>query len=207
MLLGALFWMSPRASADALPPYRATMRIASDVGTVLAVLEDVDQACAWTAHCAEMRKVRTHSAQVIDVYARMDAPWPVRDRDVVTRVRVEPLSESLIVANIERFEDPEVPPLQGVVRMPAMRAAYQLRVLSANEVEVTYDVQVDPGGTLPGWLTALVSRDLARETLTHLADRVVWAKGQGIYADRAASLVRDMLKLARARGKADEEPT
>jgi hypothetical protein len=190
---------------DALPVFRARMRIPSDVWTVLAVLEDVNRACEWTAHCTEMRKLHTLSAQEIVVYARMDAPWPVRDRDIVTRVRVEPEARNLIIARIDGVDTPGTPPRPGVVRMPSMHAAYRFRSLSEREVEVTYDVEVDPGGTLPDWLKTLVSRDLAHDTIARLAARVTWARAQAVYVRRAEELQRNMRNLAHARGATDED--
>jgi hypothetical protein len=41
----------------ALDAFRARARFEADMWTVLAVLEDVDRASEWTAHCPEMRKL------------------------------------------------------------------------------------------------------------------------------------------------------
>jgi len=167
---------------------RAVTEVQGDVWSLLAILEDVDRACEWTAHCAEMRRVRRYGPRDMLVYARMDAPWPVRDRDVVTRVRLELGSLHEIQADIQSVADPSVPANPGVVRMPSMRARYAFRVVGPERVRVSYEVSVDPGGTLPDWLKRLVARDLAHDTLERLRGRTAWARTSGIYRARAGEL-------------------
>lgn len=171
-----------------LDAFRAETTMTADVWTLLAILEDVDRACSWTAHCSEMRAVRRLGARDLLVYAQMDAPWPVRDRDVITRVRLELSSMHAMVADIEAVREPSVPPRAGVVRMPQMRARYSFAVEGPRRVRVSYEVAVDPGGTLPDWLKNLVARDLAHDTLDRLRSRAQWAEETATYRVRAREL-------------------
>lgn len=172
-----------------LSAFRARATFAADLWTVLSILEDVDRACEWTAHCAEMRKLQAPSALEMLVYARMNAPWPVRDRDVVTRVAMSIESPTRIVADIRSTAGGPAAP-DDVVRLPHMQARYRFVARGPREVEVEYEVEVDPGGTLPDWLKNMVARDLAHQTLQRLRERAGWAEGCGVYAQRAAKLQR-----------------
>lgn len=179
-----------RAEGVPLDAFRGVTTIESDLWTVLAILEDVDRAAEWTAHCAEMRAVARPSPRELLVYARMDAPWPVRDRDVVTRVRLTSSDLRTVVAEIEAVPEPSEPPRAGVVRMPQMRARYELGVERSGTLRVSYEVSVDPGGTLPDWLKNLIARDLAHDTLARLRSRTAWAHAHGTYRARAQELAR-----------------
>lgn len=184
---GITTWVSDR-SGRVLSAVRACVTIHASVWDVLAVLEDVDRACEWTAHCAQMRRVRTVSEHEMLVYARMKAPWPVQDRDVVTRVSVSYGALGELRASIENVEVPEVPTVADVVRMPMMRAHYKFRVLDENRVEVEYQLEVDPGGSLPAWLKRLVSKNLAHDTLGRLRARTGVARARDLYRTRVAEL-------------------
>lgn len=176
------------ASGASLDAFRAETTMAADMWSLLAILEDVDRACTWTAHCEEMRAVRRVGTRELLVYARMDAPWPVRDRDVITRVRLELTSLRAVVADIESVAEPSLPPRPGVVRMPRMRARYTFIAEGSGQVRVSYEVSVDTGGTLPDWLKNLVARDLAHDTLDRLRRRAAWAAETGTYRVRAGEL-------------------
>ncbi len=176
-----------RAGAP-LSDFRARTTIDADIWRVVAILEDVNRGCEWTAHCAQMRKVRRVSEREMLVYARLDAPWPVRDRDVVTRVSTVIHSLTEMVAEIRSVPDSQVPADPDIVRIPSLHASYRFRARADGHVDVEYEIDVDPGGTLPDWLKNVVGRDLAHQTLLKLRERARWATEQGVYAARAAQL-------------------
>ena len=170
-----------------LSAYRARMELPGEPWDALAVLEDIGHACEWTSHCGEMRKLRAASDRDLTVYARIDAPWPVRDRDVIVRVRVQIRTDELFVA-IRSLDFAGMPPPSGVVRMPRFIAHYRFRPISPTRTEVEYQIDVDPGGTLPDWLKRMVARDLAHDTLADLRTRVRWTSAQGTYRARTKRL-------------------
>jgi hypothetical protein len=106
-----------KREGEPLPTYRARTTLNASVWEALAVLDDVDRACEWTSHCAEMRRVETVSERELLVYARMDAPWPVRDRDVFVRVTVEYGGSGEVLVQIRATQDRELQAKQAV-RMP-----------------------------------------------------------------------------------------
>jgi len=171
---------------QALDAFRARMVFHADMWTVLAVLEDVDRAHEWTANCLEMRKLSGVSERDMLVYARTDAPWPVRDRDVVTRATTKVLGPSDVITEVHSVR--HLPERDGLVRIPALDARYVFHKRADGAVEVEYMIELDPGGTLPDWVKNLVGRDLAHETLSRLRKRAEWAVAQGTYVARAAHL-------------------
>jgi hypothetical protein len=189
-----------------LSGFRARAMFPADVWTVLSILEDVDRACEWTSHCAAMRKLQSKSDLEMLVYARMNAPWPVRDRDVVTRVAISIHSQTQIVADIRSMSGgPSVP--DDVVRIPSMQASYRFSVKGPRQVEVEYEIDVDPGGTLPDWVKNMVGRDLAHQTLYRLRERARWALERGAYEQRAAQLQRIAYGVIAAREARSAEIT
>ncbi len=175
-------------SGAALSSYRARVTMTDDIWPILAVLDDVDRACEWTAHCLEMRRVRSLADNAIVVYAKMNAPWPVQDRDVVTKVTVESGAPGELNVSIRAVRDAQLPECEHVVRLPKMVASYRFRQLGPRRTTVEYELEIDPGGTLPDWLKQLISKNFAHDTLDRLRDRVRWAEREGVYQLRAGQL-------------------
>ncbi|HEY6880716.1 MAG TPA: START domain-containing protein [Polyangiales bacterium] len=190
---GITSWKRER---KALPVYRARATLDASVWDALAVLDDVDHACEWTSHCAEMRRVKTLSERAVVVYARMDAPWPVRDRDVAVHVSVDYGGIGELTVKIRALAVPELPPTSQAVRMPAFTAHYRFLTREDLRTDVEYQLEFDPGGALPDWLKALVAKNLAHDTLDDLRDRVRWAQQRGVYARR----VHELAERAHASG-------
>jgi hypothetical protein len=185
---------------QALAAFRAQLTLEVDMWTVLAVLEDVNRASEWTAHCLEMRKLRGVSHRDMLVYAVTDAPWPVRDRDVVTRVVTHVLGPRDLVIEIHAVD--HLPPTSGVVRVPVLDARYVLHQREDGRVNIEYAIEADPGGTLPDWVKNLVGRDLAHDTLQRLRERSHWAEANHTYAlrgPRLRELSAELLAARRAR--------
>ena len=179
---------SREATDFPLPAFRSETIMQHGLWHLLAILEDVDRAAEWTAHCREMKKLKTIGPRTMLVYGRMQAPWPVRDRDVVVRVAVQRAGPSEVFVDIRNTAFAGAPSLSDVVRMPRMRASYRFRSLGPTRTLVTYQLQVDPGGSLPDWLKRLVARNLPHDTLERLRERAAWAYERGLYRARAEQL-------------------
>ena len=174
------------APGRALPELRATVEIDAGIFEVLAVIRDVPRQTEWMANCEESRLLREEVADVSILYNRTGAPWPVRDRDVVLRaetILLEPSARASVrFANVA---GPSAPPIDGIVRMPRLVGAYDLVALSKARTRVTYELDIDPGGSLPAWAVTRTTRDTPLYTLLGLRRQV--GATRGAYADFVAA--------------------
>jgi hypothetical protein len=160
-----------------MPMFRAVGEVAGTPDQILAVLEDVDSHPKWMPDCAESRVVREKDEQVT-VYRRSAAPWPVADRDVVVRSRTQVIQPGVeIHAFFEGVQDPDVPERSDTVRMPHLVGHWKIRSIAPDRSLVEYQVDADPGGTLPGWLAASASKGNPIRTIVGLRERVALARG------------------------------
>ena len=158
-----------------LPMFRGVGDVEASLSDILEVIGDVAEHTRWMPDCAESRLLR-EEGDVLYVYRRTSAPWPVSDRDVVIRSRTEVIETDVEVhVYFEAVDEPAVAPDSGAIRMPHLSGHYKLRALGPARTRVEYQVDVDPGGRLPGWLAAGTSRDNPIRTLVglraQLADR------------------------------------
>jgi len=166
----------------AMPELRAQVAIHARIFQVLAVITDVPNQTKWMHNCTEARRLRADGQDVSVLYNRTAAPWPVADRDTVLRNEITLLEPGKHVAvRFANTTDPAAPPVDGVVRMPRLVGDYDLLAVSPTRTQVTYHLDIDPGGSLPAWAAVRGARDTPLHTLLGLRARV--AATQGHYAD------------------------
>ena len=157
-----------------LPAFRGTGIIEAPLLEVAVVILDAARLPEWAHKCAESRLIQDDGDQKGRViYNRTSAPWPVADRDVVVRSRMELDREKKQVSFVfHGVTHPKAPSVDGVVRMVKMKGHYRLRVVSESRTEVQYMIDADPGGSLPKWIVKLASESLPLETVKGLRKQV-----------------------------------
>jgi hypothetical protein len=85
-------------------------------------------------------------------YSEIDLPWPLANREVVVFMNIaqDPVSKVLQV-NIDNAEN-QIPVKSGTVRVPASSVIWKVTPLEGNLLSIEYFGQVDPGGSVPGWV-------------------------------------------------------
>lgn len=161
-----------------LPELRATVEIDAAIFEVLAVVSDVPRQTEWMSDCEESRLIREESEDVALIYNRTGAPWPVSDRDAVLRTRASLLAPSQHAAvSFANVDDPSTPPIDGIVRMPRLVGGYDLIAISPTRTRVIYLLDIDPGGSLPGFAVTRTTRDTPLRTLLGLRKQVGDTRG------------------------------
>ena len=139
---------------------------------VAAVLRDPDRYNEWMPHVSASKLLGREGEFDFRFYQRLDAPWPVAQRDVVLQVRTlyRP-AEGLLIARFEDTTDSRVPAYDTIVRMPRLRGQYRVTALGPTLTEVALVLDADAGGALPDWLIAMVTRDMPRGMIVGLRER------------------------------------
>jgi hypothetical protein len=167
------------------PTFRGIGTVDSNVFDVLAVLSDIERYPLWTAGCKEARQLRKVSEREYLLYTRIDAPWPVADRDAVTRGVVYVDRKNRVVnLRFAAIESPLKGPVKGVVRMMSFQGHYRLTVLGESKTLVDYEVDADPGGLVPKWLAKLTTRRFPLDTIRNLRKQAKKTSQERWYAER-----------------------
>jgi START domain len=172
-----------------LPIFRGVAVVEASLLEVLAVVTDAERHHEWIFSCSASALVAQTSETTGVVYNRTDTPWPVPDRDVVLDSRVALVDgEREVLVRFSAVEHPDRPPQAGVVRMTYLQGHYHLWVQDAAHTRVEYQVDSDPGGSLPTWLAVRGTRDMPLETLRALRAQLV--RTRGLYDARIAEFRR-----------------
>ena len=156
-----------------LPGFRGEVTIDSDPRKIISVIEDWKHHTEWMHRCTESTQLADKGGGTQIMYNRTNPPWPVWDRDVILQTKLDKSEDGkTITLNFQNLQSDLRPVPSKVVRMPKLVGFYKLEHLGDKQTKVTYQVEADPGGSLPTWLSKRVARDLPFETLSRLRDRV-----------------------------------
>ena len=157
------------------PGFRGRTTINASIERILEVMMDSSKHADWMYRCKESRILKEISDTEAVIYTRVDAPWPVWDRDAVMRTTMRYNADrTSLVMKFRHAKNPEkykkTP--EGVIRMPRLAGRYQLDQVGPNKTTILYEAVSDIGGSIPTWIANLGSRDLPAITLSRLRDRV-----------------------------------
>lgn len=96
-----------------------------------------------------------------------ELPWPLSDRDVVARLTVKQVGTNML--KIRAVNDPKAPLNEDYLRIPQLSGRFDFTFFPATkEVEVVYEIVMDPGGVIPAWASNIVLKDTPYFTLFKL---------------------------------------
>lgn len=158
---------------SSLGEFRGQAVIEAPVERVIAVLADADRRVEWMNRCVGSRAVERLGPWSQVTYNRTSAPWPLADRDTVVRVDTAfDVAGRRVMIAFRSVAHPGAPPLDDVVRMPDVRGHWILSPENAGAwTRVEYQVFAVPGGSLPDWVTNLISRKVPHRTIVRLREQ------------------------------------
>lgn len=178
------------------PTFRGTGRIKADMWQIIAVIQDASKHTEWLHQCSDAGMLKQVDQLTQIVYNRIDAPWPVKDRDVVLRGKIDfinPASEVKIRFRAIKSSLKKTP--SDVIRMPILEGHWYLVSMGQGKTLVEYQVNADPGGELPQWLVEQGSKELPLFTLKNLRKQT--KKTTALYAN----FIQESQDKIRAAGK------
>jgi hypothetical protein len=156
-----------------LPGFRGITMVNATIEELLEVLLDFKRHSEWMWNTTQSYMVKQLSDTQAVIYNMVNAPWPVKDRDMVMEsdYRFTPDHKALTI----RFKETQlikVPVPDRVVRVPRISGFYRFWQESPTRTNVLYQVEVDIGGNVPNFSAKRYARKLPYETLKALRERV-----------------------------------
>lgn len=146
--------------------FRGVTLVRSDVATLGHLQENLRVSCAWLYACAQMRLLK-YSDEAIWVYLDTKLPWPAAPRDLVLKVSTEQTPDGGMIRHLQAAPD-YLPPVKNRIRVPSVSGTWQMIPKGPKLTEVTYEMQGEPGGSVPSWLANQFVVDAPFESLRML---------------------------------------
>ncbi|EGQ8490295.1 hypothetical protein GTP20_20210 [Vibrio alginolyticus] len=156
-----------REHSDGLVEIRARMFTPTSYGAFLTLLEYSDNIPNWIDNASHSRVLNQISATENIVYTQFKAPWPAKNRDMVTYSKYW-VDELGFTIEIKSAPDSYLAEQNGYVRIRSVDATWELQKLTNDTTLVEYKAFADPGGLLPNWLINKLSKESAWATFSNL---------------------------------------
>jgi len=158
--------------------YRGVTTLETSLSSIVAAIRDISSYPEWMPNASSTRALEEKGDTSIIYYLSTDAPWPAKDRDGIYEVVFR--AEGNRSLRIKLEDRPEyLPRKEDYVRIPETDGFWLLTNLPDQEVKVTYQISVDPGGSIPAWLANPMSVSQPYKTLRALEKRVQMDKYKG----------------------------
>ena len=154
---------------------RATMLVASKPEQVFKVLTDFDNYNVWFPRCSKSRTVARLNDNEFIVHLHFNAPWPVKDRDCVIRVKIDKDKTTGAVTILETSEPKYMREEEDVVRIQQIQSVWKL-IPKNSGTEVINEYSSNPGGNIPDWMTNTQSVDNPLATFENLQEKATTKK-------------------------------
>lgn len=150
---GPSFEVYSKESQDKRYEILARADVQTSLGAFLALMQDAERAPDWVANCKKIMVQTSSSGLDAIVHSYYDAPWPVKDRDMVTKthIHLDDDQQGYTVSVSDLGQD--IPKSVGYIRIQNVEGAWDVRQLEGGFVRVTYQGSGNPAGNLPQWVT------------------------------------------------------
>lgn len=156
-----------------------------DEYAMLALYNDVDAFPKWLHMIDEAEELGRTGPLDRNLRFQINLLWPIKDREVLLNARqihvTSPQGE--YVTTLLNSRPDLMPENREFIRIPEMEGVFRLERVSPGVVEVTFQVRMDLGGYIPGWIVNMTMSDQPYFTLQKLRRMVRKEEYQGRYYD------------------------
>lgn len=123
----------------------------TNLSQIVSVLDDTRAYPSWVYKCKGAKKLAELKDQVSVDHYEMDFPWPLSDRDLITRSQYTQDRATKVLTIISLSEADYLPVKSPMVRMTTHMNKWVFTPLPGNKVRVEYLLSSHPGGFIPSW--------------------------------------------------------
>ena len=154
----------------------AKTTVKSDLLALLRLLDDVEFAPHWVANAMQVKILQAASTEERLVHTFFNAPWPIKDRDMVTYSKTHIEANSI---QIDIFNKGNETPLNpNYVRMQDMFGVWKVTSTDQSHIEISYQGGGNPAGNIPHWLANRALIDATFDTFVKLSEVILLEKYQ-----------------------------
>lgn len=164
--------------ASDFKPFKATVLLGNTVEEFVSVLYDIEGMKDWAYKVKSSFLLEKPSDTLQIYYAEAKAPFPYKNRDGVYQNKLKWKSETkTLLVEIEILNDyknvnEDLVAIKGY-------GYWSATLLNTGKLEVTFMMEVDPGGRIPAWMANMVVEESPYYTLLNLKEVINKSKYSG----------------------------
>jgi hypothetical protein len=147
---------------------KATFTISNTtIDELVAFLKRVEDFPKWQYNMRSAKTLRQVSDSVAIVRSELDTPWPVENRELIVQYSFEKHPQDKMLKVTTKTIVYDYPFSDEFVRVPYSLAEWSVTTVG-NALQVSYKMEIDPGGSLPAWLVNMAMAEGPHQTFTNL---------------------------------------
>ena len=159
---------------------KAVTTFHSSLSGLVALLKDIPSAPTYVHHCKQSYIISSRGDSEIVFYQETAIDWPVSNRDVVIRYKIKQDKKTKTVmvdcAGIKNVK----PEVDGNVRIPELKGYWKFSLEKNGNVQGEYCLYLDPGSSIPDWLSNMFLIDGPFNTISKMKILVSQKKYQSV---------------------------
>jgi len=162
--------------------YKAIAIVDGKLSSVIAVMKDINNYPEFLKNLIESRLLDANDTFQLH-YLINKTPWPVTNRDGVFSSVFSQQYDTKLVKMTVKLEKEYVLENDNCVRMEEAKGFWLFYPLDTDKVEITYQMLIDPGGSIPSWVLNMFIVDTPIKDLKAIRERVKLEKYDNVKYD------------------------
>ena len=134
-----------------------TAEAKASVASFVSVVRDASNHKNWIYLCKEGKVIRFINPNEWIYYNESNAPWPIEDRDVVTKVSViQDAATGTVFVRSNTFKD-SIPQKSHYIRIQHAKTQWAFTPEKNGFTKIGLNISIDLGGSIPKWLMRLTA--------------------------------------------------
>lgn len=135
---------------------------------LVKILRDVENNKEWVFSTKQSHILQQTNANEYFYYSETSLPWPVNNRDIPVRMRLN-LNNANNTLQVTASGEPAAYPVQkGIVRIQFFKSSWDVKYDGKNKISILYYLRMDPSGNVPASVTNMFITKGPYETFENL---------------------------------------
>lgn len=122
----------------------------------------------WIYATEQAYLIKRISKTEVLYYLETGLPWPAKNRDAAVMMRIADAGDSLVIYT--EGQPNIIPPTDGKVRVPWFKGRWIFKTAGEEKIDILYEFDLDPGGSLPTWIVNMFIDKGPYETILKLSE-------------------------------------
>lgn len=132
------------------------------------VIMDIDHGSEWVYHGKNARVLKRVSPSDLFYYSEVVVPWPCENREYVAHIMVNQNPKTKVITVDAPCVTGMVAERKNIVRITHSIGKWIINPIENGAIKVSYELEVDPAGSVPAWLVNLFATQGPMETFEGL---------------------------------------
>lgn len=147
---------------------KGEMMVESSIEEVIAILSNTKSSAVWMKNISETYDLKKISSNEWFTYTLFHIPWPFSNRDLVSNVKLQTISEKGAASiNIESREN-FIPSKPKTIRLTNYKANWKIKSIDKNKIKIIFTAITDEPPMFPRWIQDPIVENIFHNNLVNL---------------------------------------